>query len=126
MSNILERLALRRRHETTLATGLKVAFHYPDLTEFLEKVGELPTPALNGKEPTEVEAIAFLAENPEAATRFREVERLTIETMLDAVDGTDIEPTDDRSAIWEMLAPVERRELFLIATRQKDPVSGEA
>ena len=123
MSNILDQLNARRHHTTVLRSGLKVGFHYPDAEECILKVGQLPLAALNGvkAEPTEEEAMKIVSEQPDAIAKGMAFTRLMVATMLDDIDGEPIESDDDRSAIVAALEPEERQELFLIATRQRDP-----
>lgn len=123
MSNVLEQLKLRRRHEFVFNDGMKVGFHYPDAEECILKVGQIPLGALNGAgpEPTEEEALKIVADQPEAIAKGMEFTRLMVASMLDDIDGEEITPDDDREAIVAALEPEKRQTLFLIATRQMDP-----
>jgi hypothetical protein len=128
MSNVLEKLKDRRRQETELQTGLKVGWHAPDIEECVLKLGQIPLPAVAAmkEQPTEEEAKRFVAENPAEVERGRLYVRLIVAAMLDDIDGDPIDPQDDRDAIVATLEPIERQELFLLGSRQKDPNSGEA
>lgn len=130
MSDVLSRLRARRRHETTLRSGLTVGFHYPDLNECILKIGAIPLGTFQangeGAEPTEEEAARFLAEQPDAVEKGIAYQRAVVATMLDDIDGVQIGKGDDRDEIAAALEPEERQELFLIGTRQREPDSGEA
>lgn len=117
MSNLAERLRLERRKEVVLQTGRKVGYHLPDLQEFVLQVGRIPTPALQGEKPTEEEALKIVAENPEAIAQTTTYVKLVVGAMLDDIDGEAIDKDDDRAEIVELLEPIERQELFLIAIR---------
>jgi hypothetical protein len=129
MSNIVEQLRLRRRRETTLRSGLKVAYHFPNIEEFILDIGQVPMPAIKmeGPEPTEEEAMKMVTESPDGFRQGLEFTKRVVAAMLDAVDGIEIEPGDDRAAIVDALEPEERQELFRIATREHNPEApGEA
>lgn len=128
MSNLVQQLQERRRRETKLQSGLVVAWHYPDVQECILKVGAIPLPvlAMGQDTPTEEEAQRLIVEQPEAMARTRDFTRHMVAAMLDEIDGQPVDPDDDRLGIVDLLEPAERQELFLIATRQKDPDSGEA
>jgi hypothetical protein len=124
MSNVLEQLKLRRRHETVLRSGLKVAYHFPDIQECI-LAGQIPLPALrDGKEMTEEEATAQLTADPDAAKRGWEFKQRLVASMIEAIDGEDITEDDDRPAIVATMEPEERDELFILATERGGP--GEA
>lgn len=128
MSNITTKLQERRRHDTKLSTGLHVVWHKPDVQECILKVGTIPLPvlAMAKEKPTAEEATRIVTEQPEAMARTREFQRQMVAAMLDEVEGEPIGADDDRLEIVDLLDPIERQELFLMATRQKDPDSGEA
>lgn len=128
MSNLVERLRLERRLETTLNTGRKVGYHLPDIEECILKLGQVPLPAVAAlkEPPTEEEAEKIVRDNPAELERGRQYVRLVVAAMLDDIDGETIDPDDDRSAITDLLQPSERQELFLLGTQQKASDSGEA
>jgi len=126
MSEVLAKLQARRRHETTLRSGLVVGFHYPDLNECILKIGRVPLaefPNANGEVVTEEQAGRFLAEHTDAIEQGLKYQRAVLAAMLDDIDGAQIAETDDRDAIVSMLEPEDRQELFLIGTRERDPAS---
>jgi hypothetical protein len=132
VSNILENLQQRRRREIVLESGLKVGYHLPDIEELIVKVGQIPSGAVQaaqqvaGEELTEETALQAIVTNPDIAMQGYRYTLLLVAAMLDDIDGEPIDPTDDREAIVKALDPADRRELFLIGSREKDPDSGEA
>jgi hypothetical protein len=122
MSNIVEQLKLRRRHETVLRSGLKVGFHYPDIEDFILDLGQIPLPALAaGEQPTEEQALEVVTQHPDEMRRSLEFTRKVVASMLDDIDGEEVTADDDREAIVMALEPEDRQTLFLIATRQQNP-----
>lgn len=124
MSNVLAQLKARRRHDVVLKSGLKVGYHFPDLQECI-LAGEIPLGALADKpDITEAEAAKVLAADPAAAKRGWEFKQRLVASMLDAIDGEELDENDDRMAIAAALEPDDREELFEIGTERGGP--GEA
>src|SRR5262245_30689891 len=99
MSTALEYLQNRRRREAELPSGLKVAYHLPDVEECVIQVGQVPIVALQAaQKPTEEEAMAMVAtlaaDDPEAMPSMLRLRTLLVATMLDSVDGIEVD--DDR------------------------------
>jgi hypothetical protein len=134
MSNVLDKLKQKNRAEHTFTDGLVVGFHYPDMEDYILD-GRLPavtlTAGMNGSEPTEEEAAAVIQDHPDEFRLQLEIVRRVVTEMLDSIDGTPIEPDDDRAAIVSELGIEKRQVLFRIANRQMEPSmngadSGEA
>jgi hypothetical protein len=123
VSNILEQLKERRRREVVLRSGMKIAYHLPNIEEFILEIGQVPMPTIKseGPTPTEEEAFKAVTESPDGFKQGLEFTKRVVAAMLDAVDGTEIEEDDDRAAIVAVLEPEDRQELFLIATRERNP-----
>ena len=132
MSNIAEKLELRRRKEVVTPTGLKVGYHLPDIAELIVKVGQIPTPAVDairerkGEALSEEEAIQILEADPQVASQGMDYIYLVVAAMLDDIDGDAIQPDDDRTRIVAALESEDREYLFQIGTREKEPDQGEA
>lgn len=133
MSNVLEKLKQKNRAEHTFTDGLRVGFHYPDMEDYILD-GRLPAVALTAEvtdELTEEQAAAAIAEHPDEFRQQLDIVRRVVTEMLDSVDGSEIEPNDDRAAIVKELGIEKRQILFTIANRQMNPStngtdSGEA
>ena len=130
MSDALQRLTERNRHETKLEDGgLIVGWHYPDVQECL-LAGDMPLPVLKDL-PAKPEASDVAEALDAAGMRDVMLQNIAfryrlVAAMLDDLDGVYLTPEDDREAIARALTPSQREELFSYASREKDPDSGEA
>lgn len=128
MSNILDELRARRRKTAVLRSGLKVAYHLPDVQECILRAGTVPVELPEGidrDELTETDAVRLVAENRAAMENGMRYRNAIVAVMLEEIDGTVIEPGDDRDAIVATLEPEDRDELHRIGTRQQEPGTGE-
>jgi hypothetical protein len=129
VTDALERLRQANRREEKLDNGIIVGYHLPDVRECL-LAGYVPLPALEhlpaGATEKDAERIVGEEKAMELAKEDHAFKRRILAAMLDDIDGRILEADDDRDAIVAAFTPSQREILLNLATREKDPNSGEA
>ena len=122
---IADYLKEKNRREVKLEDGgLLVAYHLPDIQACL-LAGDVPLPIL--RELTQNDGEKATTEDIDTAAKQMYSAKLRIvATMIEAVDGQEIGPDEDRIEIASSFSPDQREELYEIGARARDPNSGEA
>jgi hypothetical protein len=117
MSDVLEMLRARNRHELTLKSGLRVAGHLPDLTECM-LAGDVPLGVLQELQKTIEGTPTNGGVSAEDLRHVYSFNREVVKAFTDEIEGEPVEMTDD---IVAALSPDDRAEIVAFATRATAP-----